>query len=316
MTPETVVAPLPDFFSPVFVKELRQGLRAHRFVLPFVAAQIFAVLAVGTEFGIAAIVDAAITGGGASSDLLGRVVMWVLWGVIGVVMPLTSLAALRDELSDEKNVELLLMSNLTRWQIVRGKWLVGSALSGLIFVSMLPYILTRYFVGGLELPPLLFELCGMILANLVGTALAIGASGFRNLLGRFVLVGIGVLSYLGTWFGATGALLNRLGSRTGGGELWLYGLLLLAGGLVAALYVIYGLQLGRARLRLFENPVDPPASGLIIALMIFSPVVVAVVAAASGGYGGGVAVLGLLAIGLLIDRGPGASAAAAAYAQP
>ena len=83
MTPETVVAPLPDFFSPVFVKELRQGLRAHRFVLPFVAAQIFAVLAVGTEFGIAAIVDAAITGGGASSDLLGRVVMWVLWGVIG-----------------------------------------------------------------------------------------------------------------------------------------------------------------------------------------------------------------------------------------
>ena len=197
MTPETVVAPLPDFFSPVFVKELRQGLRAHRFVLPFVAAQIFAVLAVGTEFGIAAIVDAAITGGGASSDLLGRVVMWVLWGVIGVVMPLTSLAALRDELSDEKNVELLLMSNLNRWQIVRGKWLVGSALSGLIFVSMLPYILTRYFVGGLELPPLLFELCGMILANLVGTALAIGASGFRNLLGRFVLVGIGVLRACG-----------------------------------------------------------------------------------------------------------------------
>ena len=87
--------------------------------------------------------------------------------------------------------------------------------------------------------------------------------------------------------------------------------------LIAVLYAVYGLQLGRSRLRLFENPLDPPASGLVIALMIFTPIVVGVASAATLGYGAWVAAGGLLALALSIDRGPGkAKAAPARYMQP
>ena len=128
--------PMPDFFSPVFVKELRQGLRAKRFVMPFVIAQVMAIIAVGTELGIAS--TTAITGNDGFTDFLGGVVYLVLWIVIGVIMPLTNIGALRPELAGGRNVELLLMSNLSRWEIVRGKWMVGFALSCLMLVSLIP----------------------------------------------------------------------------------------------------------------------------------------------------------------------------------
>lgn len=305
--------PMPDSFSPVFVKELRQGLRAHRFVMPFVIAQVMAIVAVGTELGIAASDHNA--GSGDFTEFLGGVLYMVLWLIIGVVMPLTNLGSLRSELGGGRNVELLLMSNLSRWQVVRGKWLVGFALSGLMLISLLPYLLTRYFAGGVDLLDNFRQVFMVFLLNGVLTALAIGASGFGNLIGRCLLLGIGVLSFSGTMTGAGWQVLEKMGSATGMSEAWILIAYILVGLLVSALYVAFGLQLGRSRLRLFENPIDPPPSGLVIALMIFTPIVVGITTVATSGNGGWVAVIGLLIIALMIDRGPGKDAAIS-YAQP
>jgi len=43
------LAEFSDRFSPVFVKELRQGLRANYFVMPFIGAQVLAIIAVILE---------------------------------------------------------------------------------------------------------------------------------------------------------------------------------------------------------------------------------------------------------------------------
>jgi hypothetical protein len=309
--PLAACTPLPDALSPVFAKELRQGLRAHRFVLPFVTAQIFAVIAIGAELGITSAFA-----GAAGSDSFGGLIVAVLIVGVGVVMPLTNIAALRPELTDGRNVELLLMSNLDRWQIALGKWLVGFTLAMLMLVSLLPYMLTRYFAGGTELVKDLLIIIGIVLGNALFTGLAIGASGFGNLLGRFFLFGMGALSAWGTVAAAGWRFFEKTASATGADAIWPGVVSVLIAALVAALYVAYGLQLARSRLRLFENPVDPPASGLIIALMIFTPIVVGVATAATLGYGAWVAVGGLLALALSIDRGPGRNAALARFAQP
>ncbi|MCB1230689.1 MAG: hypothetical protein KDN19_10505, partial [Verrucomicrobiae bacterium] len=143
-----------------------------------------------------------------------------------------------------------------------------------------------------------------------------GASGFGNLLGRFLLVGIGVFSAFGTSVAACWRFLNLMSDATGSGAIWPGVASIISAALVAALYVAYGLQLGRARLRLFENPLDPPASGLIIALMIFTPIVVGVATGVTAGYGAWAAVAGLLVLALLIDRGPGKNTSAVRYLQP
>jgi hypothetical protein len=302
--------PLPDRLSPVFAKELRQGLRAHRFVLPFVALQVFAVIAIAAELVLSSSFH-----GPSGSGFFGGLFIGVLIVGVGVVMPLTSIAALRPELSDGRNVELLLMSNLDRWQIVRGKWLVAFTLSMLMLVSLLPYMLTRYFAGGTELIIDFLIVAGVIIGNALLTGIAIGASGFGNLLGRIFLFGMGALSAWGTIMGASFRFMmpGPLSGTAVGSSI----VAILVSALVAALYVVYGLQLGRSRLRLFENPLDPPASGLVIALMIFTPIVVGVASAATLGYAGWVAVGGLLALALSIDRGPGRKAKAVArYLQP
>lgn len=305
--------PMPDFFSPVFVKELRQGLRARRFIMPFVIAQIMAIIAVGTELGFASTSN--VTVGSDFTDFLGFVLYGVLWLIIGVIMPLTNIGSLRPELSGGRNVELLLMSNLSRWEVVRGKWLVGFVLSCLMLVSLVPYLLTRYFVGGVDLIDNLSQIFLVFIANAVLTALAIGASGFGNLIGRILLIGIGVLSFAGTLSASSFIVFDKMSSATGSSEIIPLALFVLIALASSALYVSYGLQLARSRLRLFENPIDPPPSGLVIALMIFTPIVVGITSVATVGLGGWVAVIGLLVLSLMIDRGPGKDQAAT-YAQP
>ncbi len=309
--PMTACTPVPDLFSPVFAKELRQGLRAQRFVTPFVAIHLFVLIAIGTELGLSSTFI-----GSNDAGIFGSLVLIVMIIGVGVVMPLTNLAALRPELNDGRNVELLLMSNLDRWEIVRGKWLVGFSLCGLVLISMIPYLLTRYFVGGVDLVQTLMLVLNLLFLSAGLTGIAIGVSGFGNLLGRFFLTGVTVVSASATTGAVVWNFQEMLGNATGSDAIFPGLLYVLSLALVAALYVVYGLQLGRARLRLFENPLDPPASGLIIALIIFTPVIVTIFAAISFGYAGVVGAAGLLTLALFIDRGPGKDSESARYLQP
>ncbi|NNE91134.1 MAG: hypothetical protein HKN23_05765 [Verrucomicrobiales bacterium] len=303
------LTPIPERFGPVFVKELRQGLRARIFVWPFVALQLLAIFVIMVEFFAMDLGGRGGGGGGGagflSFDLSDGLFFALLSLVFGLLLPLTLFSSLQPELAGGRNVELLLMSNLTRWQIVRGKWLVGSVLSGLMIISLVPYALTRYFIGGVDLAGNLYMLAMLVVGNAVMNGIVIGASGFRNILVRIILV----LAAVGSWTLTSGLAVGPamvIFSSSSGAFSFLGQLLsILLAALSGALFVAYGLQLGRAQLRLFENPIDPPSSGLIIALIIFTPIIVGVTTLATVGFGAWIGVGGLLVLALFIDRGPG-----------
>ncbi len=316
------LTPFPDRLGAVFVKELRQGLRARQFVWPFVAVQLIAIFSVAIEYILRDAADG-VGGGGFVGGLLGEtggMFYFLLNIVFAVILPLTLFGALQPELMGGRNIELLLMSNLTRWEIVRGKWLVGSTLSGLMIVSLVPYALTRYFIGGVGLLQSILVIFLLAITNAAMNGIIIGASGFKNYFIRIILIGVSLVSSAIT---TTLCLIpvgiaSSMSARSGGNPIFEITMGVVLGSLSAALFIAYGLQLGRAQLRLYENPIDPPSSGLIIALIIFTPIIVGVTAlstAGIGGFGGIIGVIGLFILALFIDRGPGRNSQIR-YAQP
>ena len=305
-----------DRLGPMVVKELRQGLRARRFVGPFLLIQLLAIFAVLSETALADL--SASSGGGVSGNFSDGLLVAVISLVVGVIMPLTGFGALRPELEGGRNVELLLLANVSRWQIVLGKWLVMCSLAWLILISLVPYMLARHFIGGINIVYSLTFLVGLAMSNAALNGIVIGASGFGNYIGRLVVLVVGGVSFSVT--ASMCAAIWLTGGIMGGGgppEDSIITMLITTGFsfVPSVLYCLYGLQIGRSRLRLFEDPTEPPASGLIIAMMLFTPLLVGMFAAPTAGIGGVVASAVLTILTLAIDRGPGKKQTVR-YAQP
>lgn len=282
------LTPFSDRLAPVVVKELRQGLRADRFVVPFIAAQLMAVAGVAFELFLARV--------DSGMDDLGRgvLVMSLASFFVGVVMPLTALGALQPELGQGRNVELLVTANLNRWQIGFGKWLVTVILSFLLLVSQLPYLLALFQLGGLELNVVFIWAAHAVGINAVLVALAVGASGYGNMIMRLFIFGVGAGSFAASFAitvfsgGARNIPLAVLGFVA-----------------VITMFVMVGIQLARARLMVGYHPLDPPPSGLVVALMLFSPVILGMLAAVTAGYGSWLGPALMTYVIYVIDPGPG-----------
>lgn len=305
-------ARLADFsekFDPMTVKELRQGLRAHKFVIPFMAVHIIMIAACGMEYLM--ITETSASG---STPVLwfdletDDVVKYGLffWGVayfvLLFVMPSMRFFDIQQEY-DGRNAELLLLSGLSRWKIVKGKWITSCALSGLIFVSILPYMLLRYFFGGFELVNHLLIALGLVLNNAVFTAMVIGASAYRNHLGRIALVMasmfvLGLTMIVPMAIGV--ALLDQPGVWT-----YIFTTLIfvnLAG--AAVFFSVLGMQLARVKLRTFEDPYDPAPGSQVVILYLFAPLLIGIPALFTAGIGGIVASAFFTWIALNIDPPP------------
>lgn len=301
--PDDALDAFSDKFGAVFVKEMRQGLRAHRFAAPFLTLHALAFFSVVGQltFTFFAELDSnpAIYGLQSFFDgMLERSFLSLLWFFVGIVMPLTGINSLQSELNHERNIDLLLMSGLSRWQIIRGKWLVLCSLSFLILISMFPYMLTLYFTGGIDLISQAKEMFNLWLFNALMCAATLASSAYRHLVMRLLLLGLIFFSSL------TSFLLTLIPSRMGvvTGWHWLdHGSSMLNHLLLALLYMIYSLQLGRSSLRIYEKPIDPPHTGLLIILLIFTPVALALFRLMGGPIGMTFALLAGAAITLYID---------------
>jgi len=280
-------ADLSDRLGPMTVKELRQGMRRGSFVIPFIAIQLLAILATGVEFKAG--------GMGSSGGLPGLLNVWLLvssgpfWFVVSlicvVVMPLGGLAMMTGEL-DSRNHELVLLTRLSRWQVVWGKFLTLWGLCLLTFVSLLPYVVVRYLVGGIE--PLRELACSGTLVALSGMfcAGAIGASAFQGV-GKRIVVLVVFFASMGL---ACGPPLVFSAHMPGG-----FPVLYHLNALVAfGAYVLQGLALARARMRLDIRSYEVKPSWIILGVVVFTPPAVWMSMAVTLGYGG-FAGLGLMA---------------------
>ncbi|MGI9242172.1 MAG: hypothetical protein ACR2RV_15340, partial [Verrucomicrobiales bacterium] len=119
----------------------------------------------------------------ASGDFLNAAIWSVLVVMLVVITPLRGQFALEKEIR-VGTLELLQITNLDAWHIVRGKWgaIMGEAM--LYLTAALPYFTLRYFLCGVQI---LSDLAWLALAAVFSaslTAIVVGLSGFRSVLLR------------------------------------------------------------------------------------------------------------------------------------
>lgn len=283
---------LPDRFDPMTAKELRQSLRRGSFVYPFLAIQVLAVIATMMEFQ-----DGPGSGNSEYAGVLNPGMLaggGAFWAVVSVicllVMPMAGLILMGQEL-EEGNHELLLLTQLDRWRVVIGKFLTLWGLCALTFISLLPYVVVRYLIGGIEW---IHEAAcaGTILGgSAVLCAGAIGASAFKRTGIRIAMVALFHLSFAA----GCGIPLAASASVTRGCG-WTYHFTALA---AIVCYTTCGLALARSRLRLSILAYEMNPGSMIIGLMVFAPFIIGFVTAATVGFGGG---FGLLSVAMFAAR--------------
>ena len=277
------VADFSDRFDPMVVKELRQGLRARWFVVPFIGVQAAAIALLWLEA-----MAVRQRGSAFASESLGHVLFWgLVYVVVGVVLPLRSLTVLGGDASGDE-VRLILLTGLSRWRIVMGKWVTQMVLSGLVILSLVPYGLVRYFFGGVEFMPNLITLVAAFGFSAAMNALLIGAAGYSSYWMR-LLIGVVALMYAGGpaavvlvmgWKGES--LSQGLGTTPEVlMSLW-FGLGMV---LVFAYFTLAGLQLARAKLRTGTHPWEVGPARPVLTLFFLVPLYFGVLSAITCGFG-------------------------------
>ena len=288
---------LPEGIDPMTAKELRQSLRRGSFVYPFMAIHLLAVLAVAAEFELGGISGNAEFNGMLNVALLvsSGPFWWAVSAVCCILMPLGGLILMGQEL-EEGNHELLLLTKLNRWKVVIGKFLALWGLCSLTFVSLLPYGVVRYMVGGVEWGHELACAATVLGISAIVCAGMIGASAFKRTAARIAVL---VLFFASMLVGC-GVPLVASGAVSGGCG-WVYHLTAFAAILC---YTIIGLALARSRLRLSTFAFEVNPSSLIIGLLVFAPFVIGLLTGASLGWGGGVMLLVVALVAARMDLTP------------
>lgn len=226
-----------DRLSPMLVKELRQGMRTHLFTIAFILLQAFMVLCV-------------LLGASAPGD--GSSVSGFFWFFIVValllVMPIRGFGALTSEIQ-LNTMDLIQLTELGAWRVTFGKWAALVAQSLLLVCGVLPYVVMRYFFGGVDLFSELIALFWVLIFSMVLTAITVGFSAFKSILLRSTIaVGILFLNVIGPQFVTAqvlGVLFDPIGSGKSGSVIgWSF-----AAGIISAAYLIwFMLDLGASRI--------------------------------------------------------------------
>jgi len=169
-----------DRLSPILVKELRQGLRQPTFVIAFLCLQVLLCIVV-----VISVVSAPV--GSQESLRVGETVsgfFFVLLAIaIVIVQPLRGLGALAIEIKAD-TLDLLLLTRLNSWRITFGKWLALVSQSALLVVAVFPYLILRYYLGGMQLFAELLALFTMFIMSASLTGIAVGFSATTSLVIR------------------------------------------------------------------------------------------------------------------------------------
>jgi len=102
-----------DWLSPILVKELRQGMRARVFVISYLLLQVF--------LSVLVLANAAAQGDSRALEDESHY-FWVIVGfALLVLMPLRGLVSVSQEVKN-RTMETIMLTRLTAWRVVFGKW--------------------------------------------------------------------------------------------------------------------------------------------------------------------------------------------------
>jgi hypothetical protein len=168
----------PGRFSPMLVKELRQGMRTNLFTIAFILLQTVMILSL-----LAGLAD---PGSPASTGFFWFFIVVTLL----IVQPLRGFGALSSEFT-LNTMDLIQLTRLDAWRITLGKWTALNAQTLLFLTGVLPYLVMRYFLGNVNFVIDLAALAYLGLGSALASAITIGCSAFRH----FVLRGLLVLGF-------------------------------------------------------------------------------------------------------------------------
>lgn len=191
----------PDRLSPMLVKELRQGLRTRAFIGVFLTLQIILgviLLGAGT----------ASTSDQAGSTISNIIFIFFSIAVI-IIQPMRGMTALSSEIKGN-TIDMMVLTRLSAWRIVAGKWSALVSQSALILVTIIPYLILRYFFGGMNLIGEVVMLILIFISSATLTAITVGLSASPSVILRSILPMIGIP------LGAYAALMMILFSGMGG----------------------------------------------------------------------------------------------------
>jgi hypothetical protein len=168
----------PGRFSPMLVKELRQGMRTNLFTIAFILLQTVMILSL-----LAGLAD---PGSPASAGFFWFFIVVTLL----LVQPLRGFGALSSEFT-LNTMDLIQLTRLDAWRITLGKWTALNAQTLLFLTGVLPYLVMRYFLGNVNFVVDLAALVYLGLGSALASAITIGCSAFKH----FVLRGLLVLGF-------------------------------------------------------------------------------------------------------------------------
>lgn len=188
--------PINDFsdrLSPMLVKELRQGLRTNSFVALFLVLQ--------GVLGLLVLVTSPLLSDGGSVAEVGATLSRFIFFLFGIgvllLQPLRGITAISREIS-QNTIDLMVLTRLSAWRIAWGKWSCIMSQSGLLCIAILPYLILRYFFGGMQLVAELSLLAFLFAAAgaLTAIAIALSASASNLLRGILVVTGSAVMIWV------------------------------------------------------------------------------------------------------------------------
>jgi hypothetical protein len=175
----THLTDFPDKLSPMLVKELRQGLRARSFTMLFLIFQIL--------LGFILLSSSAAS----SMDSAGSFASGVIFTMFAIaalfIQPMRGVTALSSEITGN-TIEMMVLTRLSASRIVFGKWIAIVSQTALILITIIPYLILRYFFGGMVLLGELVFLSLIFLTSMALTAVMVGMSGTNAKLTRVLPV--------------------------------------------------------------------------------------------------------------------------------
>ncbi len=177
-----------DKLSPMLVKELRQGMRARSFTMLFLVFQCLLALILLTA------------GASFESDGAGSVASGIIFTMFSIavlfIQPMRGVNALSSEITGN-TIEMMVLTRLSAWRIVFGKWIAIVSQSALILTTIIPYLILRYFFGGMVLLGEMVFLTLIFLTSIALTAVMVGFSATTAKLARVLpIIGIVILAQL------------------------------------------------------------------------------------------------------------------------
>lgn len=177
-SPTDLLNDFPDRLSPMLVKELRQGLRAKTFVVVFLVLQgLLGLILLGAS------ASATSSSGG---QMVSQIVFVFFSLAVLVAQPLRGIGAMSSEIKGQ-TIDLMVLTRLSAFRIILGKWVAIVSQSALLASSIIPYLILRYYFGNMNLFAELLLLMMLLLFSAGLTALTIGLSACSSIFIRGIL---------------------------------------------------------------------------------------------------------------------------------